>query len=165
MRALFLLVTLTTLAFGKVAPSFKGETLDGKRVSLASSLAAGKPLLLCFWATWCTPCLEELKNVKEKMKADPTLALQLLTVNVDTSETSSDVSSTLRLYDFKFPVIQDANHDIFGLYQPSKTLPFSALITPQGDIATTFSGYDPEMFTQVKKLTSKTQKKETNAKP
>lgn len=62
------LITLLSLCLAlqlmaKQAPQFQGETLDGKRVSLKQSLRPGRSLILCFWASWCTPCLQELKEV------------------------------------------------------------------------------------------------------
>jgi len=149
----FLVVSiLSTVSLAKVAPSFQGELIGGGRVSLSEELAKdnSKGLLLCFWATWCAPCMQELKQVTEKLKNDPTLPLRVLTVNVDTAETSSDVKPTLKLYQFKIPVITDPKHEIFAKYQDAKTLPFSVLIKPNGEIAETFNGFHEEMFTKAR---------------
>lgn len=148
----FIMSILSTISLAKVAPSFQGELLSGGRVSLSEELAKdnSKGLLLCFWATWCAPCMQELKQVTEKIKTDPTLPLRVLTVNVDTAETSSDVKPTLKLYQFKIPVIADPKHEIFAKYQDAKTLPFSVLIKPNGEIAETFNGFHEEMFTKAR---------------
>jgi peroxiredoxin len=108
-------------------------------------------LILCFWASWCTPCLQELKEVSTRLKNDPSLPLDMLAINVDTSETASDVGPTLKLYGFDFPVVMDQKHTIFSKYQGAKSLPFSALISPEGEISKTFSGFDEQMFEEVKK--------------
>lgn len=153
MKFAFLVVSiLSTVSLAKVAPSFQGELIGGGRVSLSEELAKdnSKGLLLCFWATWCAPCMQELKQVTEKLKNDPTLPLRVLTVNVDTAETSSDVKPTLKLYQFKIPVITDPKHEIFAKYQDAKTLPFSVLIKPNGEIAETFNGFHEEMFTKAR---------------
>lgn len=152
MRILFFLLTVTSLSFSAVAPQFQGELLGGGKTSLKQSLKPNRALLVCFWASWCVPCMEELKTVLAKMKEDPNIPLDLLTINVDTQETSTDVKPTLKLYKFEMPVILDPKHEIFAKYQESKLLPFSVLVKPNGEIAKSFSGYDEAMFQKVKEI-------------
>lgn len=146
---------LSQISFAAVAPQFQGDLLQGGRTSLKQSLKQDRVLLLCFWATWCTPCMQELKSISEKLKQDPTLPLDVLTVNVDTSETSSDVKPTMKLYQFDVPVILDPKHEIFTKYQEAKTLPYSVLIQSNGAIAKTYSGYNEELFNEAKALAIK----------
>jgi len=147
----FILTSVGSLSFGKTAPQFQAEFLDGKRSSLKQTLQPGRALILCFWASWCTPCLQELKEISTRLNENPDLPIDMLAVNVDTTETSSDVAPTMRLYGFKFPVVMDPKHEIFSKYQGSKSLPFSTLISSKGEILKTFSGYDEKMFDEVKK--------------
>lgn len=148
---LFLMLTLVGgLSFGAVAPQFQGELMSGGKVSLKASLKKDRALLVCFWASWCTPCIAELRSVLAKMKEDPNLPLDLLTVNVDTSETSTDVKPTMKLYSLDMAVVLDPKHEIFSKYQEQKQLPYSVLIKSNGEIAKTFTGYHEEMFQVVR---------------
>lgn len=54
---------LPSALLGKPAPSFTLQTLDGKTVSLEG--LQGKPIVLNFWSTWCGPCLEEHRVIKQ----------------------------------------------------------------------------------------------------
>ncbi len=148
---LFLILFFGMRALAKPAPQFQGELLGGKRISLKQSLKPGRSLILCFWATWCAPCLQELKEVSSRLKSNPSLPVDMLAINVDTAETASDIAPTLKLYGFDFPVVLDPKHEIFSKYQNSKSLPFSALVNTKGEIAKTFSGFHEQMFDEVKK--------------
>lgn len=152
--ALFFLVSASSLS-ARPAPPFKGELLGGGRVALLQSLKPQRGLLVCFWASWCVPCLEELHHVAEKLKNDPNFPLDVLTINVDTSETSSDVKPTVKLHNLKFPIVLDPKHEIFSKYQDAKTLPFSVLVGPTGQIEHTFTGFQEDMFTRVKETVDK----------
>jgi cytochrome c biogenesis protein CcmG, thiol:disulfide interchange protein DsbE len=56
-----------------------GTTVDGTTLDL--SAYRGKPLVLNFWASWCTPCREEFPLFKERLATlGPTDGLQLVGV-------------------------------------------------------------------------------------
>jgi len=155
MRTLLIVFLLSTVATAKIAPPFQGELLGGGRGSLKQYLKADRVLLVSFWATWCSPCLEELKKVTENLAKDPSLPLEVVTINVDTAETASDVKPTVRLQGFSFPVMLDPKQEIFSKYHQAKTLPFSVLLSPDGNIEATFNGFHEEMFTVVKNVAAK----------
>ncbi len=149
-KSILAILVVSTLSFAKIAPTFQGDLLSGGRAKLQDYLKENRSLLICFWASWCTPCMEELKMVKEKMQAETGLPLDVLTVNVDTSDTASDVKPTLKMYKFDFPVVLDPKHEIFSKYHETKTLPFSVLLSAKGEMLSVFNGYSENMFTEIK---------------
>ena len=132
------------------APSFEGKLLNGNRIRLHSQLTPGRALLISFWATWCSPCLEELRLITETLRTTSDLPLDFLTINVDASETSSDILPTLKLYHFSFPVILDPKQEIFSKYNRNKALPFSVLIDPDGKILETYNGFHADMMANLR---------------
>lgn len=136
-------------SFGKTAPIFQGEILGGEKTSLRKFLKEDRALFLTFWASWCTPCLEELQQVRKYLKKHPNFPLDVLTVNVDTSETATDVVPTVRIYGIRFPVIMDPKHQIFDKFRSSKELPLSVLISSTGKIEKVFNGYNENLFSEI----------------
>ncbi len=142
------LVLFSSLASAKTAPSFRGELLAGGKTSLEQAVKKDRLLLVSFWATWCIPCLQELTAVTEKLKKDPSIPLDLLTVNTDREE-RSEIPVTMRQLGFTFPVVLDPTGDIFGKYQKSSTLPFSVLVNANKEVVAEFNGYHENMFDQI----------------
>jgi cytochrome c biogenesis protein CcmG/thiol:disulfide interchange protein DsbE len=55
----------TVAKTGEPAPAITGTALDGSAIDLAAY--RGKPVIVNFWASWCTPCREEFPLFKEKL--------------------------------------------------------------------------------------------------
>jgi peroxiredoxin len=53
---------------GELAPDFSLETVDRTTVRLSEE--HGKPIVLYFWATWCTPCIEGLSGLETSERED-----------------------------------------------------------------------------------------------
>jgi peroxiredoxin len=47
---------------GELAPNFKLKNLSGKTIARDDLL--GKATVLCFWASWCEPCIRELPSLE-----------------------------------------------------------------------------------------------------
>jgi thiol-disulfide isomerase/thioredoxin len=59
----------------------QGESLDGKQFSLAA--LRGKPIVLHYWATWCEPCKQDMKLLRQLQARYQRAGLQIVGVNVD----------------------------------------------------------------------------------
>jgi RNA polymerase sigma factor (sigma-70 family) len=70
------------LGVGAAAPDFTLKTLDGNDLKLADF--RGKLVLLDFWATWCSPCVTEVPNLKavhDRFSDDPRFVLVSLSLD------------------------------------------------------------------------------------
>jgi cytochrome c biogenesis protein CcmG, thiol:disulfide interchange protein DsbE len=62
---------------GNPAPPIAGTALDGTQVDLAAY--RGRPVIVNFWASWCTPCREEFPLFRDRLNAlGPTDGLAII---------------------------------------------------------------------------------------
>jgi cytochrome c biogenesis protein CcmG/thiol:disulfide interchange protein DsbE len=92
-----------SLVPGQAAPDFDLPSLSGGRVRLAD--LKGKPVVLNFWASWCTPCRREMPDFQEVLNKYKDQGLQVYGVNVGESEVA--VASFIRTIGVDFPVLLD----------------------------------------------------------
>jgi thiol-disulfide isomerase/thioredoxin len=95
---------------GELASDFYFETPEGEASSI--SQLSGTPVMLNFWATWCTPCRHEMPFLQQLHEEGDELVM--LTVNV--GESSSDVSQFMQDQGFSFPVLLDSNGKVARRY-------------------------------------------------
>ncbi|TMD15917.1 MAG: protoheme IX farnesyltransferase [Chloroflexi bacterium] len=61
---------------GVAAPDFTSQDLDGRTVRL--SALRGKPVIVTFWATWCTACQDEMPLLRQALDANRASGLTVL---------------------------------------------------------------------------------------
>jgi cytochrome c biogenesis protein CcmG/thiol:disulfide interchange protein DsbE len=66
---------------GQPAPSFRLPSLSAGEVDLASF--RGRWVLINFWATWCSPCVEEMASIERLHRSLGPEGLVVLGVSVD----------------------------------------------------------------------------------
>jgi thiol-disulfide isomerase/thioredoxin len=71
-------------AWFKPLPRLEVTLFSGERYSLVDD-AAGKVLVLTFWATWCEPCAIELPRLQALYEAERERGLEVLAINVEES--------------------------------------------------------------------------------
>ena len=65
----------------KLPPEVTGTRLDGVKESLLDY--RGRVVLLDFWATWCTPCVDVLPELRELVAEMPADRFALIAISVD----------------------------------------------------------------------------------
>jgi thiol-disulfide isomerase/thioredoxin len=117
-------------------PSLEGTLLGGQSFTLQSY--QGKPVLLHFWATWCSICKMEGSSI-----ASISEDYQVITVAMN-SGTDMEISAYLEEQGLSFPVVVDENGAMaehFGV----RGVPTSFIIDPKGDIQFTEVGFTTEL--------------------
>jgi thiol-disulfide isomerase/thioredoxin len=124
-----------TVPTGDMATNFAVDLLDGDTFILSDELAGGHPVLLNLWASWCTPCREEMPALDAASKNHPDVSFIGVAVEDDPTaaeEFAREVAVGYRLAIDETGKVSDA--------YPSPGLPATFLITTDGRIARVLYG-------------------------
>jgi thiol-disulfide isomerase/thioredoxin len=93
------------------APAFDLQRIDGRgRIDLAG-LRGKKPLVVDFWASWCTPCIHESKRLEAALKK---YGDRIAFVGVDTKDFSADARSWQRKHGITYPSVHDGGGKVLA---------------------------------------------------
>jgi peroxiredoxin len=123
---------------GKAAPAFVGETVDGKKISLAD-YKGKSAVLLNFFASWCGPCRSEYPHLKELDEQYGKRGFQVISVSVDQDRELAGMLA--KKEGAKFPVVHDAKGELAARYGVS-AIPHNVVIDAQGNVVETVLGAD-----------------------
>lgn len=99
---------------GFPAPDFELNSLDGPKVSLSSF--RGQPVVLNFWATWCSPCRHEIPFLQDIAMDPDWLDRGLEMVAVDIQESEGDVRQFMEANGMTYRVLLDRSGAVASLY-------------------------------------------------
>lgn len=114
-----------------MAPAFSASQINGETFSL-SQFRGKKPVLLKFWATWCSYCKEEMPHLNALYEKSSD-ALEVLTINVGINDSISNVKALFAREGYSLPVIFDSDGRLTRLYGVIGT-PTHVLIDKEGQV-------------------------------
>jgi thiol-disulfide isomerase/thioredoxin len=114
----------------------------------------GKKVILSFWATWCSPCIQELPVLNKMSKELKDKNVQVIAVCTDGITQAKKVKKIAKKSKLDLTILLSSS-DVRGKYQFTG-IPSLFLINEKGNIIDYHSGYSSEMESIVKeKLFSK----------
>ncbi|MBI1885362.1 MAG: TlpA family protein disulfide reductase [Chloroflexi bacterium] len=120
---------------GKLAPNFLLPTLDGGELRL--SRLRGKPVVLNFWATWCSPCRREIPQLVDAYDRFRDQGLAVVGVNLqEDRDTIQDYSDD---FGMDFPIPIDHSGDVGREYR-LLGLPTTYFIDRDGVVRSVYRG-------------------------
>jgi cytochrome c biogenesis protein CcmG/thiol:disulfide interchange protein DsbE len=118
---------------GSRAPALPSRLLSGRMVDLAS--LRGRPALVNFWASWCSPCRQEAPRLERLAEADRRVHV----LGVDWNDSASDARAFVQSLGLRYPILRDGSGAVGDRYGITG-LPSTFVLDPQGRIATVLRG-------------------------
>ena len=145
-------------------PNVTIKNLNGKNVNVANLLnssrgAASNPIVITFWATWCSPCIKEHNALNEVYQdwQDET-GVKIYSVSIDDSRSTARVKPIVEGKGWDFEVLLDVNGDLKRAMNVSNP-PHTFLFDGTGKLVYQHTGYfegaEDELYEQILKVTKK----------
>jgi thiol-disulfide isomerase/thioredoxin len=144
---------------GKPIPNVTLKDVNGNEVKTGEISNDGKPIIINFWATWCSPCKRELEAINEVYDdwVDET-GVVLYAISIDDEKTKSRVKPYVDGKGWDYIVLLDVNSDFkraLGVNNPPQTF----LVNGEGKIVWTHNSYSPgdeeELYEQLLEVAKK----------
>lgn len=139
----------------KTLPSVKLVDMNGKSVNTAA-LGFKGPVVISFWATWCSPCKRELNTIHELYTDwQEETGVNLVAVSIDDEKTKAQVPVYVDGKGWEYLVLMDPNGD-FKRAMGVNNVPHTFLINEAGEIVYSHNNYAPgdedKLYDEIKKL-------------
>lgn len=149
------LLALTTVAMAQL-PNVTLRDINGKQVNMAKLSNGGKPIIVSFWATWCKPCIRELKAIHE-VYADwqDETGVKVVIVSIDEAQNVQKVKPLVDGFGWEYEVLLDPNGDLKRAMNV-QSVPHVFVLDGKGKIVHNHTGYtdgaEDELYELIKKL-------------
>ncbi len=153
-----LLLSLTLTIFAQV-PSVNLKDIEGKSVNTKSIAKMKRPVIVSFFATWCKPCLRELKAINEVYDEwQEETNVELIAVSIDNAQSADKVKSLVNGLGWEYSVWLDPNGD-FKRALGVSLIPAIFVFNSEGKLVFSKSGYtdgsETELIEKIKKMETK----------
>mgnify|MGYP006186462195 CR=1 FL=1 len=119
-------------SFGQKIPAVNVKTIDNQNFNTEKITNDGKPIIISFWATWCSPCKRELNNIAEVYPdwVEET-GVKLIAVSIDDARNMAKVAPYVNGQGWEYEIYLDPNYD-FKRAMNVNNVPHTFLIDGKG---------------------------------
>ncbi len=158
-KKLSILFVAAAAALGAQAelPSVQLKDINDKTINTAELSNNGKPMVISFFATWCKPCLRELKAISEVYPEwqDET-GMKLVAVSIDEAQNAQKVKPLIEGKGWDYEVLLDVNGE-FKRQMGVTDIPHVFIVDGNGNVVWNHKGYidggEEEIIAKIKEIT------------
>jgi len=106
------------VSVGDTLPAVSANDMDGNLIEL-EKIVGNKPLMLIFWASWCSRCRESMPWINELFDKYHEQGLQFIGINIGYNDSKSKARRFMEETGISYPVIFDEKGGIpiiYGVY-------------------------------------------------
>lgn len=134
-QVLFLFQTEAQVARGEALSGIAWRDTQGR--TWTPQNLRGKVVVIDFWASWCDPCVHELKLLQELKRIH---GEHLVVLAVGQDETLAGANRFWREQRLSLPMVWDSGHAIAKQFKPTR-MPSSWIVDHQGKVRFIHSGF------------------------
>ena len=131
------MMVVAAVALHAQLPNVQLKDVNGKTVQTGAISNDGKPVIISFWATWCKPCLRELKAIHDWQ--DET-GVKMIIVSIDQAQDANKVKPLVDGFGWEYEVLLDPNGD-FKRAMNVQNVPHVFVLDGKGKIVYNHAGY------------------------
>ena len=125
---------------GGAPPDFTLTSTTGESFTLSNHVGK-EVVVLSFWATWCAPCADEMKQLQAMHGKYAKDGLTVIGVNVESAGTLDKVKTTIAERGVTYPILLDHDTAVFKQFNAKRNLPFFMIVGKDGQIASKHAGF------------------------
>jgi cytochrome c biogenesis protein CcmG, thiol:disulfide interchange protein DsbE len=96
----------------RTIPGVNLKKLDGTTINTANLDNGGKPMIIDFWATWCSPCKAELNAIADVYDDwQKETGVKLIAVSIDDARNVDKVGPYVNGRNWEYDILLDPNGD------------------------------------------------------
>ncbi len=132
---------ISAVSKAQMYTDFTLPDIDGNDVTLSKVLENSKGVMVGFWATWCTPCKEEMKKLQEVYSKYKDQGFEYIAISIDNQKSTAKVKSFITAQNYDFKVCLDPEKRIFESFGGKDEVPYSLMINKNKEIVALHIGF------------------------